>query len=826
MLPSLGDKKIKDKYSERKILEVLDLATGDTLQKNSITKDVLRRKSDDEVENLALSWQLQETMRLSKELLLPSDTSTSTGRSSQDTIRSSDSFGSPQNLKMPELSDHIVGEIDNLILGLAPSEEVLKLRENVVDFVKGLALVTHRSLAYTTGWDVRDAFTVQGELDITLCLSRRQYVRPFVKLNEALCTVASNQSFEETEQHEGGHHIGFMIERVSYSFLNAVEKCKANMNGVSVDISANQIRKLVESIFLENIDKAVGKNHLFHRSLYLLKAWFSFEAPKYTNSADISVFGESSSKLSSWCLSVMMILIFNIFGKKIYHPFQALGVFLEYYDALDIESSAITIHGPTPCDTPAEVSAVDIKPFFDPDLLASPRQQLAGLVIAAFRSIKADKEYEEKLASGMLDLDLSDQEHLENEDELVVGEIIVSNDDDSDESAEHAHPFIPSFRSEARKFKKGFINLMDPLEPNLNLTRHVDTFCATSIKYLIQAGARAYSEFLLNNIEENKPISDFFQFASVYVQHKQVGTASFFDSKCDEFESSLEIMQLILCSVPSLGGLARLIVYILEQRGPLPVGEVGKQLLEFTGSDLLVKNIKQRYGGLKKVIEMHENLFSLGLEHPFNPTVSLKDNFEPTPFPMKHVEVEGGSNSPVISTNKTSFLPLTKADSNPKDEKNKSNTNETTASITPSPLPPALTIPADDGGKKSKGKDGQRSRGNSNLSEDNNAKGGGNYSPRKARNNRKFKGNYFPYGGTTAGGGSNSRYPQQMQIPYDQMNMHRMYGNQQFHMMPPQVAMYPLYNFSSQFYDASGPVNLNGAKFYDAPPNDRATEKK
>ena len=62
-------------------------------------------------------------------------------------------------------------------------------------------------------------------------------------------------------------------------------------------------------------------------------------------------------------------------------------------------------------------------------------------------------------------------------------------------------------------------------------------------------------------------------------------------------------MELIFTSQPSQAALSHLIMHILEQRGPLPVGEIGKQLLELTSSDVLMKNIKTKFGGLKKVIE-------------------------------------------------------------------------------------------------------------------------------------------------------------------------------------------------------------------------------
>ena len=126
----------KGKLSEKQILEVLDLACGQSLQKNSISKDTLRRKSADEVENLALSWELQETMRLSTEILsLTVPESPLSGRSTQSPLISESSVTS-MHCEVPSFDENIAVEIDNLIVGLAPSEEVLKKRADVVDFVK------------------------------------------------------------------------------------------------------------------------------------------------------------------------------------------------------------------------------------------------------------------------------------------------------------------------------------------------------------------------------------------------------------------------------------------------------------------------------------------------------------------------------------------------------------------------------------------------------------------------------------------------------------------------------------------------------------------
>lgn len=78
------------------------------------------------------------------------------------------------------------------------------------------------------------------------------------------------------------------------------------------------------------------------------------------------------------------------------------------------------------------------------------------------------------------------------------------------------------------------------------------------------------------------------------------------------------------------------IYYILSNRGPQPCGEIGKILKEITQNNEihLMQMIKVNYKGLKKFIELFSDIFHIGTEHPFNPTVYLKNRYAQTsPFP-------------------------------------------------------------------------------------------------------------------------------------------------------------------------------------------------
>ena len=54
----------------------------------------------------------------------------------------------------------------------------------------------------------------------------------------------------------------------------------------------------------------------------------------------------------------------------------------------------------------------------------------------------------------------------------------------------------------------------------------------------------------------------------------------------------------------------------------LPVGEIGKGLLEKTGNVLIMSEIKERYGGLKRFLESQPGI-QVHDDHPFNPSVTL-----------------------------------------------------------------------------------------------------------------------------------------------------------------------------------------------------------
>jgi hypothetical protein len=69
---------------------------------------------------------------------------------------------------------------------------------------------------------------------------------------------------------------------------------------------------------------------------------------------------------------------------------------------------------------------------------------------------------------------------------------------------------------------------------------------------------------------------------------------------------SILYCNLIIESVVTESALINLSIEILADKGPLPVGEIGKILAELTSIPNLSVRLKEKFGGLKKVAFIHD----------------------------------------------------------------------------------------------------------------------------------------------------------------------------------------------------------------------------
>jgi hypothetical protein len=93
-----------------------------------------------------------------------------------------------------------------------------------------------------------------------------------------------------------------------------------------------------------------------------------------------------------------------------------------------------------------------------------------------------------------------------------------------------------------------------------------------------------------------------------------------------KIEVDIAYCNLMVESVVADESLKVLAMEILAQKGPLPVGEIGKILAELTSIPSLSLKLKEKFGGLKKFLEQFPACFVVSNDHPFNPNVLLRSS--------------------------------------------------------------------------------------------------------------------------------------------------------------------------------------------------------
>ncbi|XP_023745471.1 uncharacterized protein LOC111893647 isoform X1 [Lactuca sativa] len=116
-----------------------------------------------------------------------------------------------------------------------------------------------------------------------------------------------------------------------------VKLVKCMVQNLVVDISVNQIGGLCTLCFLEQVDRVIKKDHLFKRSIILIKAWCYFES---------RTLGAHVGLISTYGLETLVLYIFHVFHTSLDGPLSVLYKFLEYFSTFDWDKYGISLMGP------------------------------------------------------------------------------------------------------------------------------------------------------------------------------------------------------------------------------------------------------------------------------------------------------------------------------------------------------------------------------------------------------------------------------------------------------------------------------------------------
>jgi hypothetical protein len=245
-----------------------------------------------------------------------------------------------------------LSRLTNTVLSyMTPTVEQLKRRFQVEKYLAKLVRKSLGAQVYQMGLYSIRAFLPDDPVTLSIYLCRGLENSWYLRLNEKLCRMSSSvhaqrdptdstddiSSTTPPESQDSLHPSpAHIIKNVSFMEENCEHRLQCVIGTYSVDIRATQKVDLCFAAFIEEIDRTVGRDHLFKKSLILIRAWWTLEASMYTETLPV---------LSTSAVCVMVCALFSRFHREIYHPIHALMLFLTEYATFDWAKYGLSVYG-------------------------------------------------------------------------------------------------------------------------------------------------------------------------------------------------------------------------------------------------------------------------------------------------------------------------------------------------------------------------------------------------------------------------------------------------------------------------------------------------
>lgn len=453
---------------------------------------------------------------------------------------------------------YINAAIDTLIRALQPNPQSESLRlsaiSSVEDSIKkhlGAKIYPHGSVALKT-------YLPDSDLNMAA----------FFTHNHLKTWVQRTMKALQRDFSVGG------VQNVSFSETTHVSKVvRGYLQRQLLEVCANQTHALASTVLFEEVDRLVGKSHLFKRTIILVKAWAKYEA---------KILGYGEGLLNSYTIRSMVLFIFNAFHSEIDTPLQGLWRLMEYVSSFPWEKYAMGLSGPCLLtELPHIVRVVD-----GPCAWPKGVEPLIPLELVG--------KYDARSVPVLDAEDLSRQ---------------------------------------VRTFERRFLNVVDPRDTSNNLgsslTRQRAGYIRQAFASCVKAFRKLISDWAQHHQHESTIRQIFFNAWQISIAQAEI--SNFDHVKILDGDLSLLSQQLASAAefdVPDISEdeLVMLIRNVLrENEGAVTVGKMGSLMHASTNNHSLPAMLKAKYGGLKKLLRRHPNVFYIADDHPHNPRVYLRD---------------------------------------------------------------------------------------------------------------------------------------------------------------------------------------------------------
>ncbi|KAL6499892.1 hypothetical protein OROGR_027802 [Orobanche gracilis] len=218
-------------------------------------------------------------------------------------------------------TEEAAGQVLNCVHPTLDSEEK---RRDVIDYVQQLVQSHLNCEVVSYGSVPLKTYLPDGDIDLTVLQG------PNAGDSLAHDVLALLQDEEQNKNTD------YQVKDTQ--FIDAeVKLVKCFVQNFVIDISFNQFGGLSTLCFLEQVDRLVGRDHLFKRSIILIKSWCYYES---------RILGAHHGLISTYALEILVLYIFHHFHSLLSGPLSALYRFLDYYSQFDWENYCISLKGP------------------------------------------------------------------------------------------------------------------------------------------------------------------------------------------------------------------------------------------------------------------------------------------------------------------------------------------------------------------------------------------------------------------------------------------------------------------------------------------------
>ncbi|KAL0419296.1 UNVERIFIED_CONTAM: hypothetical protein Sradi_1343100 [Sesamum radiatum] len=251
----------------------------------------------------------------------------------------------PASLSEESLSaaEEAAQQVLNCVHPTLDSEEK---RRDIVDYVQRLIKSHLNCEVFPYGSVPLKTYLPDGDIDLTALKGPNA--------EESL----PRDVFALLQREEKNENAEYQVKDTQYIDAE-VKLVKCLVRNIVIDISFNQLGGLSTLCFLEqllilmiisgfctgyvsklsspNVDRLVGRNHLFKRSIILVKAWCYYES---------RILGAHHGLISTYALETLILYIFHLYHSSLSGPLAVLYRFLDYYSQFDWEKYCISLKGP------------------------------------------------------------------------------------------------------------------------------------------------------------------------------------------------------------------------------------------------------------------------------------------------------------------------------------------------------------------------------------------------------------------------------------------------------------------------------------------------